>query len=423
MRAPRATSTNGRSGSSAGSATDGPTRVPRAERPGEDPGHRDTAEFELIDDSDAGASEVAAAPETQPQPQRLATDDRPVSLVIQTSFLGDMVLTTGLIAELARRGPVDVVATPASAPLLANNPDVRDVIRYDKRGDARGLGGLWRTAEQLRRRADDLGPRKVGAAYLAQGSTRSAVLAVMAGIRERIGFDTSSGRALYTRQVTYREDRHHAERLWRLAHPEVAIDPPTELVRPRLYPGLEEVSQVDGLLESLPDDDLPLVALAPGSIWATKRWPGYPELARLLAPHARLVTIGGVGDTLLAAEIVQAAGESAGADRVLDAMGRLSLLASAELIARCRVLVTNDSAPQHLASAMDTPTVAVFGPTVPEFGFGPLASRQAIVGNTGLPCRPCDRHGPETCPLRHWKCMMDVPAAHVAAKVHELLSA
>jgi heptosyltransferase-2 len=342
--------------------------------------------------------------------------------VIQTSFLGDMVLTTGLIAELARRGPVDVVATPASAPLLANNPDVRDVIRYDKRGDAGGLGGLWRTAAQLRQRANDLGPRKISTAYMAQGSTRSAVLAVMAGIRERVGFDTSSGSPLYTRRVTYRDDRHHAERLWRLAHPDVAVNPPTELVRPRLFPGLEEVSQVDGLLELLPDDDTPLVGLAPGSIWGTKRWPGYPELARLLAPHARLVTIGGVGDVLLAAEIVQAVAGVAGRDRVLDTMGRLSLLASAEMIARCRVLVTNDSAPQHLASAMDTPTVAIFGPTVPDFGFGPLASRQAIVGRDGLPCRPCDRHGPETCPLGHWKCMVDVPAMHVAARVHELLA-
>ncbi|MDQ3949103.1 MAG: ADP-heptose--LPS heptosyltransferase, partial [Gemmatimonadota bacterium] len=68
------------------------------------------------------------------------------SVVIQTSFLGDMVLTTPLIAELARRGPVDVVATPASAVLLANNPDVRDVIVFDKRRTGRGLVGLWRAA-------------------------------------------------------------------------------------------------------------------------------------------------------------------------------------------------------------------------------------------------------------------------------------
>lgn len=391
-------------------------RGPHDERPDpdEEPIHRHTAEIPLLDPDDENDEEAATEPAVQPQ--AVATDDRPASLVIQTSFLGDMVLTTGLIAELARRGPVDVVATPASAPLLANNPDVRDVIRYDKRGDDGGLGGLWRTAQQLRR--STAGPRKVRAAYLAQGSSRSAVLAVIAGIRERIGFDTSSGSPLYTRRIAYREDRHHAERLWRLSQPEGVADPSPEVVRPRLYPGLEEVSQVDGLLEAFADDGTPLVALAPGSIWGTKRWPGYPELARLLAPHARLVAIGGVGDAPLAAEIVQ----EAGAGRVLDAMGRLSLLASAELIARCRVLVTNDSAPQHLASAMDTPTVAIFGPTVPSFGFGPLATRRAVMGHDTLPCRPCHRHGPETCPLGHWRCMTEIAASAVAARVHELLA-
>jgi len=84
------------------------------------------------------------------------------------------------------------------------------------------------------------------------------------------------------------------------------------------------------------------------------------------------------------------------------------------------VLVTNDSAPQHLASAMGTPTVTVFGPTVPEFGFGPLAPRSDVVGVTGLDCRPCDRHGPVTCPLGHWRCMRDLPAATIAAAVEQL---
>src|SRR5438034_316720 len=77
----------------------------------------------------------------------------------------------------------------------------------------------------------------------------------------------------------------------------------------------------------------------------------------------------------------------------IDATGRLSLLASAELIGRTIALVTNDSAPQHLASAMGTPTITIFGPTVPEFGFGPLAPRSITIGHHQLACRPCDRHG------------------------------
>jgi heptosyltransferase-2 len=347
----------------------------------------------------------------------------PASLVIQTSFLGDVVLTTPLIAELARRGPVDVVTTPAAAGLLANNPDVRACITYDKRGADAGLGGMLRLASRLRAATYDV-------AYLAQGSWRSAALAAAARIPRRVGFDTSAGRWLYTRRVPNRGNRHHVERLLSLAADDVGpgrdggspiVAPgagsgtagslaPSTRFRPRLYPGATEQAAVDALLATLPRDGAALVALAPGSVWETKRWPHFPALAARLAPVYRLVVIGSAADTPLAADIARAAGP----ERVLDATGRLSLLGSAALLARCAALVTNDSAPLHLASAMDTPTVAVFGPTVPEFGFGPLASRAAVVGLAGIPCRPCDAHGPRRCPLGHWKCMLDLDAARVA---------
>jgi heptosyltransferase-2 len=122
-----------------------------------------------------------------------------------------------------------------------------------------------------------------------------------------------------------------------------------------------------------------------------------------LAQRATVVIIGSADDHELAAEIANAA-----QGRAVDATGKLSLLASAELIRRCALLVTNDSAPQHLASAMNTPTLTIFGPTVPEFGFGPLADRSTTVGLDSLACRPCDRHGPVACPLKHWKCMREI---------------
>jgi heptosyltransferase-2 len=361
--------------------------------------------------------------ETEPQPSPLAAAPAPLtSLVIQTSFLGDMVLTTPLIAELARRGPVDVVATPASAPLLANNPSVRDVILYDKRGDAKGMTGLYRTAQRLhhRQEGEQERHREVDVAYLAQGSVRSATLALLAGIPERVGFNTSAGRRLYTRKVPYREDRHHAERLWRLAMPADAADPDARAITPRLFPADAEIGAVDALLREAGHRGEPLLALAPGSVWGTKRWPYYADLARLLAerdPRLRLVMIGGKPDAALARELVAAVP----AGRAIDTTGRLSLLASAELIGRAVALVTNDSAPQHLASAMGTPTVAVFGPTVPGFGFGPLAPRRATVGHAALACRPCHRHGPRACPLGHWRCMREIGADTIAETLDELL--
>jgi heptosyltransferase II len=83
--------------------------------------------------------------------------------------------------------------------------------------------------------------------------------------------------------------------------------------------------------------------------------------------------------------------------------------------------VTNDSAPQHLASAMNVPTVSVFGPTVPGFGFGPLSAATVVLGIDSLPCRPCDRHGPARCPLGHWQCMRSIAPAAALAAVHEIL--
>lgn len=330
------------------------------------------------------------------------------SLVIQTSFLGDTILTTPLIAELGRRGPVDVVTTPAAANLLRYHPDIRSVIPYDKRGADAGVFGFVRTARRLRRFGYE-------AAYLAQGSVRSGALAMAAGVARRVGFASSAGRRFYSEKVELREDLHHAARLLSLAGAHPA---PGAKIRPRLYPGIPERGAVDRLLafHEVHDDGPPLVALAPASVWGTKRWPYYGELARALAPLARVVVIGSRDDVALSDDVCAAV------PGAINAAGMLTLLGSAELVRRCHLVVSNDSAPLHLASAMDTPTVAIFGPTVPAFGFGPLARGSVTLGRDALPCRPCDRHGPRTCPLGHWKCMREITPDDVAARVADILS-
>lgn len=331
--------------------------------------------------------------------------------MVQTSFLGDVVLTTPLVAQLAAGGPVDIVTTPAGAGLLLNNPNVRRVVVYDKRGRHSGLGGLWNLARELRSASAD------AVAYLVQGSVRSAALAWGAGYHERVGFATSAGRWLYTRRVAYDRDQHHAERIWRLGAGDVPEPLNRETLRPRLYPGDAERSTVDDILRDAGHVGEPLLALAPGSVWATKRWPHFADLARRLTTFGRLVVVGSQADRALARAIVDATFGAA-----IDATGRLSLLASADLIRRCTLLVTNDSAPQHLASAMSTPTVAIFGPTVPQFGFGPLAPRSVVVEHTGLECRPCHAHGPAVCPLGHWRCLRELDVDRVAVEVARLVA-
>ena len=328
--------------------------------------------------------------------------DRPTVLVIQTAFLGDVVLSTPLLAALADRyGPVDVVTTPAAAALLETHPAVGTVIRYDKRGADRGLRGLWRLGRRLR-------ARRYLRAYLPHRSWRSAALAALAGVAERTGFADSPAAVTYTRRVPRPTSGHEVERLLTLAPTDAdAGPPPVRAVHLALT--ADDRAAADAWLRER-NVGAGFVALAPGSIWGTKRWAGYAELAAAL--DAPVVVIGGRDDAVLADQVVAAA-----PGRAYSAAGTLGLRASAALIARAGVLVTNDSAPLHLATAVGTPVVAIFGPTVPAFGFGPRGQRDAIVEHPSLACRPCSAHGPQVCPLGHHRCMRELSVASVLAAV------
>ena len=311
------------------------------------------------------------------------------AVVIQTAFLGDVVLTTGLLTHLAERfGPVDVVTTRAAAALLETHPAVQRVLVYDKRGADRGIGGLIRAARELRRAG-------YARAYLPHRSIRTAALALLARIPERIGFAGSAGGLGYTRLVPRPVRGHEAERILALAQPDAGAQ-----ARVALGLTAQDRQEAAAWLEDHGVAE-PFVAIAPGSIWGTKRWPGYSELAaRIPEP---VVIIGGPEDRALGDAIAAAA-----RGRVHVAAGALSLRGSAALVERALVLVTNDSAPLHLGSAVGTRTVAIFGPTIPEFGFGPRGTADRIVELNGLPCRPCSRHGPEVCPLGHHRCLRDL---------------
>jgi heptosyltransferase II len=327
---------------------------------------------------------------------------RPSVLVIQTAFLGDVVLTTPLLSALAERsGPVDVLTTPAAATLLEGHPAVRAVIRYDKHGSDRGLRGLRRVSAALR-------ARDYSAVYLPHRSLRSAVLALLTGAPDRIGFAGTLAAALYTRRVPRPATGHEVERLLTLLGDTTAAPPVSLGLTSEDHARAEQWLQANAVPAGF-------VALAPGSIWGTKRWPYYPELAvRLDRP---CVVVGGPDDSALAMDIVTAAPA-----RAANAAGKLSLRASAALISRAAALVTNDSAPLHLATAVGTPVVAVFGPTVPQFGFGPRGAGDVALGREGLACRPCSRHGPEKCPLGHHRCMRDQSVETVAAALAAVLS-
>ena len=312
-------------------------------------------------------------------------------------------LTTPLLEVLAaRHGPVDVVTTPAAAPLIETHPAVRRVIPYDKKGRDRGLRGVWRLARTLR-------AEHYESAYLPHRSLRTALAAWLARIPQRVGFE-DGWPSLYTDVRRRAREGHEIDRV--LALGSVAIPH----ARPALHITLADRAATEGFLREHGMRER-FVALAPGSIWGSKRWPYYRELAERLAGSVGILVVGGLEDAGLAAEITEAVARSGG--QAVSACGRLSLRQSAEAIRRAVVLVTNDSAPLHFAQAVDTPTVAIFGSTVPSFGFGPRGPRDRVVQVSGLPCRPCSAHGPPSCPLGHHRCMRSLSVQDVLQAIEE----
>ncbi|HEX9292276.1 MAG TPA: lipopolysaccharide heptosyltransferase II [Gemmatimonadales bacterium] len=321
------------------------------------------------------------------------------TLVIQTAFLGDVVLTTPLLSALAAlHGPVDVVTTPVAAPLLETHPAVRTVIPYDKRGTDGGWGGMRTLARRLKGEG-------YARAYLPHRSLRTAALAFLARIPARIGF-AGGWSFLYTDARPKPRTGHETDRLMALADGVSGVYPP------QLRATREDEEAAARLIEG------PFVAIAPGSIWGSKRWPHYAQLAAQLGEHVAVVVVGGKDDVELGDQIVSAV-EPSGRPAV-NACGRLTLRESAALIGRANALVTNDSAPLHLATAMGTPVVALFGPTVTEFGFGPVRAGDVALGIDGLQCRPCSSHGPPRCPLGHHRCMRELTVPAVFAAIEGL---
>ncbi len=329
--------------------------------------------------------------------------------MIQAAYMGDVVLTTSLLAVLAERhGPVDVVTTPSSAPLLEPHPAVRAVIRYDKRGADAGWRGVRRVAAQLR-------ARRYAAAYLPHRSWRAASLAFAARVPERVGFSDSPAATLYTRKVTRPMLGHESARIAALAG--VEGDGPAPPAAPPPILGLNKVDRLEAERWLTAHGVTgPYVGIAPGSIWGAKRWPHFPALAAAL--DRTVVVIGGGSDAALGDAVTAAA-----PDRVRSAAGGVGPRVSAALIERAEALVTNEAAALHLATAVGTPVVALFGPTVPGYGFGPIGPLDLTLGVDELLCRPCAPSGHQAvCPLDHHRCLEGLSVTTVADALESVVA-
>jgi len=329
-------------------------------------------------------------------------------LIVQTAFIGDVVLATPLIeaADMSFSGAeIHFLTIPYSAPVLKNNPKLERILTFEKRG-GKGWGNSLKMVRQLKAEGYEI-------ALVPHRSLRSAGMVRLAGIPRRIGFNTSSGRWLFSETVEYRKDLHEVKRNLSLLEME------EREIAPRIYPGEAERTEAERLLEEfgITDD---FIAIAPGSIWETKRWLAehYRSLIGLMREggYPPVILIGGNGDVELCGEI--AAGYS---DYAFIAAGRLEPLASGALMARARLTISNDSAAGHLSAAAGGRVLAIFGATSPAFGFAPYGEGHIILEHPSLYCRPCRIHGSRRCPEKHFRCMKELSPEMVLEKIENAL--
>ena len=340
----------------------------------------------------------------------------PHLLVAQSGFLGDVVLTTPLIAELRRRlAPMSltILTTPQARPLLEQHPAVDRVLVDAKRSEGRGILGLIRAAQQLRRERFTL-------AVAPHKSLRTALLLTLSGIPQRVGFRQSPGWFLYHCTAARDPNRHEVERILCLMR-SFGVEPEQCERRPQIEYGTTARAGAEALLrEADVEDTEPVFVVCPGSVWPTKRWTveGYAGLVRHLAGnYGRVLICGGPDDLAVAQAVHTQSGEQG-----VNLAGRADLQTFMALLDRARVVVSNDSAPMHMAVARGVPVVAIFCATTPNLGYGPYSERAVVVEQKDLFCRPCSRHGGPACPRGTEDCMRVITVSDVLAGVDRLLT-
>ncbi len=328
-------------------------------------------------------------------------------LVIQTAFIGDVVLALPVAQVLRAQWPeaeIHVLVRKGNENLLANHPAVNHIHTWDKR---RKYRALLEVIGELRQTPFDLA---VNCHRFASSGL------VMASIRakEKRGFAKNPLSLLYTRRFDHvlgtlgeANPLHEVDRNLSLLGGVVRLDALAAARRPRLYP-----SAVDESLARSLAPPAPYVVLAPASVWFTKQWPAaqWRRLLEALPVGTSAALVGSPGDAALCADLADKL------PNVVNLAGRLSFLQTAALMRGAQRVYANDSAPLHFASAVNAPTTAIFCSTLPEFGFGPLSDDRSIAQVQGLPCRPCGLHGRRECPLGHFNCAWGIDAAGLISR-------
>lgn len=309
-------------------------------------------------------------------------------LVIQTAFLGDVILATPVLSELKRLFPnaqLDMLVKKGNESLLLNNPHLHELHVLNKsNGKWKAIFGL---IKEFRKNEYDLviNLHRFGS---------SGLITVFSKGKKRHGFRKNPFSFLYTKRFDHKigDGTHEVERNLSV----IAEFGAKKKVKPQLFPSEKDLAAVKEYTQG------DYYCIAPASVWFTKQLPAekWIELIQKLTPNSTIYILGAPNDKELGDSIIEKAKHSG----VVNLAGKLSLLQSAALMKTAKRSYVNDSGPLHLASSVNANVTAFFCSTIPDFGFGPLSDDSEIKQVAGLDCRPCGIHGHKACPKGHFDC-------------------
>lgn len=316
-------------------------------------------------------------------------------LVIQTAFIGDVVLATGLLEKLHQHFPdgiIDIVVRKGNESLFTAHPFLHTVHIWDKKNNK--YLHLLRVLFAIRKKKYDMVVNVQR--YLATG-----FLTAFSGAGTTIGFDKNPLSFLFTKVIAHDfsglgDAVHEIKR----NHALIKYFTDEQAAKPRLYPSPSDEERIAAYQVK------PYICIAPASVWFTKQYPAekWIALIRQLPQHYHICLLGAPGDKPLCSLIENECGRP-----VMNLAGTLSFLSSAALMKGAIMNYVNDSAPMHFASSVNAPVTAVYCSTIPAFGYGPLSEISYIVESpVALDCRPCGLHGHAKCPQTHFNCAMQI---------------
>lgn len=327
-------------------------------------------------------------------------------VIVQTAFIGDVLLTIPLCTAVKKHHPttrVVLITTPVAASMLRNNTLGIEVVGFNKKQRIKTVSMHKQIVQQLALQGEVV--------VLVPHKSLSTAKLVQALHAEKIY--TYSDAAIHkfaTISIPYPELLHDADRhLELLKIAGMGGIGSKESYTPIQLLSKNLIQQVQHKFQ-LPEE---YVVLAPATVWATKQWPiGYWQtLAEHLSQKGSVVII---GDNTVARTFRTT-------NQIYDLTGNTNLEEALAIIAPAKVVVANDSAPVHMASLMGVPVVALFGPTIPEYGFSPFSPNSVLMQNTELKCRPCTKHGGKKCPIGTHECLQKLKPNDVEREILGIL--